>query len=354
MVANNRVNGRRRIRLADVAAHVGVSRSTASLVLRGSPLVAEATSVKVLEACKELGYVYNRAASSLRAQRTDSVGLVVTSVGNPFFAELVDGVESALAVSGRTAILGQHSESLHTQEALLSRLMEAGVDGVILTAAYGTEAETLHRLTSAGVAVVSTTRRVVGLDAAYVGPDNHSGARAAAQHVVSAHEPASVAFIGGSPAGSPFVERLSGIQDGLTASGRSPESITTMPCTVSRHDAHAAAIDLLDRIPELPVAVFAYNDVVALGVASATRERGMTIGRDVLLIGFDDIEAARFEQPPISTVRIGVADMGRAAAELLVSIIDGDDTETERTTIPSLIIRRSCGCDVDNFLDDVS
>lgn len=353
MVADKRANGRRRIRLADVAAHVGVSRSTASLVLRGSPLVAEQTSVKVLEACKELGYVYNRAASSLRAQRTDSVGLVVTSVGNPFFAELVDGVESALAVSGRTAILGQHSESLDTQEALLSRLMEAGVDGVILTAAYGTGAESLHRLTSAGVALVSTTRRVAGVGAAYVGPDNHGGARAAAEHVVSAHEPASIAFVGGSPAGSPFVERLAGIQDGLTRAGRSSESVTTMPCTVSRHDAHAAALDLLAAIPELPVAVFAYNDVVALGVASATRERGLTVGRDVLLVGFDDIEAARFEQPPLSTVRIGVTDMGREAAELLVAIIDGDDPETERATIPSLVVRRSCGCDGDNFVNGV-
>ena len=349
---DRRTNGRRRIRLTDVAAHVGVSRSTASLVLRGSPLVAEETSVKVLEACKELGYVYNRAASSLRAQRTDSVGLVVTSVGNPFFAELVDGVESALAVSGRTAILGQHSESLDTQEALLSRLMEAGVDGVILTAAYGTEAESLHRLTSAGVAVVSTTRRVTGAGATYVGPDNHSGARAAAEHVVSSHEPASVAFVGGSPAGSPFVERLAGIRDGLTTAGRNPESITTMPCTVSRHDAHAAAIDLLDGIPELPVAVFAYNDVVALGVASAARERGMTIGRDLLLVGFDDIEAARFEQPPLSTVRIGVTEMGRAAAEQLVAIIDGHDAGTERTTTSTLVVRRSCGCDVENLVDE--
>ncbi len=354
MVADKRVNGRRRIRLADVAAHVGVSRSTASLVLRGSPLVAEETSVKVLEACKELSYVYNRAASSLRAQRTDSVGLVVTSVGNPFFAELVDGVESALAASGRTAILAQHSENLSTQEALLSRLMEAGVDGVILTAAYGTQAETLHRVTAAGVAVVSTTRRVAGVNGAYVGSDNQSGARAAAQHVVSTHSAASVAFIGGSPAGSPFVERLSGIWDGLTTAGRDPGAITTMPCTVSRHDAHEAAISLLDRRPELPVAVFAYNDVVALGVASAARERGMTIGRDVLLVGFDDIEGARFEQPPLSTVRIGVAEMGRAAAELLVAVIDGvDNTETERTTVPSLVIRRSCGCEVDELVEEV-
>lgn len=309
--------------------------------------MAEETSTKVLQACKELGYVYNRAASSLRAQRTDSVGLVVTSVGNPFFAELVDGVESALAVSGRTAILGQHSENLQTQEALLRRLMEAGVDGVILTAAYGTDAKTLRPLASAGVAWVSATRRVAGADGAYVGPDNHSGARAAVQHVVSSHDPASVAFVGGSPAGSPFVERLAGLRDGLQGAGRTPEEITTLPCTVSRHDAHRTAIDLLDSVPELPVAVFAYNDVVALGVASAARERGMAIGRDVLLVGFDDIEGARFEQPSLTTVRIGVSEMGRAAAELLVAIIEGDNTETDRTNTPSLVIRRSCGCDVD-------
>ena len=312
--------------------------------------MAEETSNKVLQACKELGYVYNRAASSLRAQRTDSVGLVVTSVGNPFFAELVDGVESALAVSGRTAILGQHSENPQTQEALLSRLMEAGVDGVILTAAYGTDAKTLRRLASAGVAWVSATRRVAGADGAYVGPDNHSGARAAALHVVSSHHPASVAFVGGSPAGSPFVERLAGIREGLLEAGRASEKITTMPSAVSRHDAHRTAGDLLDGVAELPVAVLAYNDVVALGVASAARERSMTIGRDVLLVGFDDIETARFEQPPLTTVRIGVSEMGRSAAELLVAIIEGDDSEADRTSTPSLVVRRSCGCDVGEVL----
>ncbi len=347
--------GRRRVRLADVAASVGVSRSTASLVLRGSPLVAEETRAKVLQACKDLGYVYNRAASSLRAQRTDSVGVVVTSVGNPFFAELVDGVESTLSVSGRTAILAQHSESLRAQDDLLSRLMEAGVDGVIVTAAYGTERATLERLTAAGVAVVSTTRRVPGVGGAYVGSDNVGGAQAAGHHVASVHSPSSMALVGGSPAGSPFLERSGGIRAGVAEAGADPDRIIMMPCTVSRHDAHTAATDLLGGYPELPIAVFAYNDVVALGVASAARERGLTVGRDVLLVGFDDIEAARFEQPPLSTVRVGVAEMGAAAADLLVDIIEGVDVaEPDRVVGSSLVIRRSCGCDADEPVGEMS
>lgn len=351
---SRRTPSRKRVRLADVAEAVGVSRSTASLVLRGSPLVADATRKKVLDGCKEFGYVYSRAASSLRAQRTGSIGVVVTTVGNPFFAEVVNGIESQLAETDRTAILGQHSEGRTAQEALLNRLMESGVDGVIWTAAYDTPAESVERLRAAGIAVVMCTRRVAGLDAPYVGADNVTGASSAAEHVISRHNPESIALLGGWPTGSPYLERSAGIRSGLQKVGVDPDAMVTLPSPVSRKEAHTAACQFFASRPTLPVAVFAYNDVVALGVASAARRMGLSVGRDVVLVGFDDIEAAQFEQPSLSTVRVGASMIGEAAADLLVDMVEGSETVSDRIIAASFVARASCGCPHPESDDDVT
>src|ERR687888_406599 len=128
----------KRVTLLDIAADAGVSRATVSLVMRNSPLPAAETRERVLDSAERLGYVYDRVAASLRSQRSAAVGIVITSVGNPFFAEITTGVESVLSETGRPVILGQHSESLATQERLLSQMLEYRVDGVILTPVNGT------------------------------------------------------------------------------------------------------------------------------------------------------------------------------------------------------------------------
>src|ERR671934_161022 len=167
----------KQVTLLDIAADAGVSRATVSLVMRDSPLVAAETRERVLDSAERLGYVYHRVAASLRSQRSGAVGLVITSVGNPFFAELTTGVESVLSETGRLAILGQHSESLATQERLLNQLLEYRVDGVILTPVNGTPAATIERLTASGVAVVLCVRRLAGVVATYVGSDNIQASR---------------------------------------------------------------------------------------------------------------------------------------------------------------------------------
>src|SRR6266516_1654877 len=173
----------KRITLLDIAADAGVSRATVSLVMRESPLVAAETRERVLLSAERLGYVYDRVAASLRSQRSAAVGLVITSVGNPFFAEITTGVESVLSDTGRLAILGQHSESLETQERLLNQILEDRLDGVILTPVAGPPPKMIERLTHAGVTVLLCVRRLAGVDVSYVGSDNEGGARAAALHL---------------------------------------------------------------------------------------------------------------------------------------------------------------------------
>ncbi len=332
-----------RVRLADVAAAVGVSRSTASLVQRDSPLVSDATREKVLAAFDEMGYVYNRAASSLRSDKTGLVGVVVTTIGNPFFAEVVDGIESTLAGTGHTAILGQHSESVDSQTDLLNRFMEAGVDGVIITAASGSTASSFKRLLNAGVATVFCVRRVESLAVNYVGADAETAAVDLTRHVLSKNTPSTIAFIGGSSKSSPYKARISGLRAVAAENDFAVDDIVELPGMVSRAAAYEVSKEFFERSPAYPVAVFSYNDVVALGVYAAARELGLRIGRDVLVTGFDDIEAARYEQPPLTTVNLGAKQIGETAARVLNEIAGGNEQPVEHIIPTSLQIRRSCG-----------
>lgn len=332
----------------DVAALAGVSRATVSLVLRESTLVADDTRANVLASCEELGYVYNRAASGLRSQTSGSVGVVVTSVGNPFFAEVTTGIESVLADSDRLVVLGQHSESLEQQDRLLSRLMGYRVDGVILTAVAGTSKATVERLIDHGISVVLCTRRVANTSAGYVGSDNVKGARRAVDHLLGSHDVKSIAFIGGRELGSPHVERKAGVLAAVVGAGLSTESLVVIPSSPTRQAAYEATVELLDESDAKPVGIFAYNDLVAFGVAAAARAAGRVVGEDVLLVGFDDVQASRFEQPPLSTMSIDTEGLGRAAAEALVDLIENRGDPKEVLLETSLIVRSSCGCDLDS------
>jgi LacI family transcriptional regulator len=333
------------ITLKDIAAHAGVSRATVSLVMRESPLVATSTRENVLRSAEELGYVYNRAASSLRGGRSGSVGVMVTSVGNPFFAEVTTGVESVLSSTDRLVMLGQHSESVEMQDRLLNRLLEYRVDGVILTAVAGTEAAVINRLDDKGVAVVLCTRRIDGASAAsYVGSDNEGGARRAVEHLIDHHSVAMLAFVGGRESGSPRIERARGMGQALADAGFAAERVRSLPSPPTRDDGYAETARLLADAPRLPLGIFAYNDVVAFGVAAAVRHAGLVVGRDVLLIGFDDVQASRFEQPPLSTVAIDAVGLGSAAADTLVRMIDTGCDPVDVVRANSLVIRESCGC----------
>lgn len=314
--------------------------------MRESPAVAVATRDRVLAAAKALGYVYNRAASSLRTSQSGSVGILVTTVGNPFFAEIIEGVESVLSSSDRLVILGQHSESLDMQDRLLNRLLEYRVDGVILTAASGTSTETINRLTDMGVAVVLCTRRIDGTNASYVGSDNEAGARQAVGHLVHDHDIRSLAFVGGLASGSPHIERSRGMKKALRRTTLTKDAIFTLPTAPTREDAYHATTALLRSSPSLPLGIFAYNDVVAFGVAASVRDAGLVVGRDVLLVGFDDVQASLFEQPPLTTVAIGAAALGARAAETLVDLIVSKGQPVEVVCENSLVVRGSCGCAV--------
>lgn len=329
------------VTLEDVARHAGVSRSTVSLVLGGSRLVARATRERVSASMKALGYVYNRNAALLRSHRSRTVGLLLCQITEPFYAELTDGLDAALDHAGCGAFLANAAESLDRQTRFIERMREHHVDGLVLCPVEGTSPRTIEQLRAWRLPCVQALR-LVSADADFVGTDNRAGTDAATTHLIGlGHR--RIAFIGGLRRTSVSRDRIGGYRDAMRRHGLEISNDLVIRCASTRRAGAEAVAMLLDR-GEPPTAAVCYNDVVAFGVMFGLHDRGLRPGRDFAVVGFDDIDEAEMWRPGLTTVAIDSRQLGRAAADLLLQRIAApDEAPTLYLTTPRLIVRESCG-----------
>ena len=330
-----------RVTLIDVARHCGVSRATVSLVLNDSPLVAAKTRDRVHQAMVELGYVYNRAAASLRTQHSDAIGVVLTNITNPYFAEFAAGLQDALTSSGTVPLLAVSGEERALQHRLVKSLVERNVDGIVLVPAHGTSPGDLPDLL--GTPLVLLARRLNGLDVDYVGAQNHDGGYAAAEHLYS-HGCRQIAFVGGFTDSSAREERAAGVAEFLNDRGLTLNADHSVVCEPARPQAREAAMRLLTTDPDVD-GVVCFSDVVAFGVLDAIADLGRTIGSDVRVIGFDDVHDAGLNRPSLSSVAVPARETGRRAGQLVLDRVAGSTEPTVREEFPTkLEPRETCGC----------
>lgn len=328
----------KRVTLLDVAARAGVSRATASLVVRGSPLVTDETHGKVVAAMAELGYVYNRAAASLRSRRSRAIGLVVTDITNPFFAQMTIGSETALEEADYAVLLGNTSERLSKQDLLLEAMHGYAVDGILLAPAMGTEIEVIERLRRWRLPFVLVVRYLFDVEADYVGADNTAGAEMAVERLVeNGHR--RIAFLGGAVNSSARRDRLQGLRNVLARHVILADEALFVTSPVTRDGGRRAVLDVL-ALEDPPTAALCYNDVVAFGVMLGLQATGCQPGRDFDVIGFDDIEEAALWQPALTTVAIDPQRIGAEAARLLLERIDNPDAPPRRVILPPRLVVR--------------
>jgi LacI family transcriptional regulator len=325
-----------RLTLKDIAEACGLSRSAVSLVMQDSPRVSAATKERVRQAMVDMGYVYDRAAANLRTRRSMTVGLIVTNVRNPYFAELTMAIEHGLHDAGYTLLLGYSHDELDRQERLMSTMTEHRADGIIILPAAGTTEQSLRPLSGPGGAPhVLIARQVKGYDADYVGVNNVKSGVLLGDHIrdIGAR---TVAFVGG-PAGSDArTQRHRGVQRILKAAG-----VQLTPR--SKHASHSTPFDGAQVTRELlesgsqPDAIIAYSDAVAFGVQHALRERGLRVGVDVALGSFDDTTEARHQNPPLTSVSTFPTQIGEQAARLLLARITAPDQATEAVIVEPVL-----------------
>lgn len=332
----------KRVTLIDVAKDAEVSRATASLVLRGSPLVSKTTRERVHASMKKLGYVYNRAAASLRAQKSHAIGLAVTDITNPFFAELAISIEAQLDELKYSVLMMNTSENLEKQDHFLEAMHGYQVDGMLLCPAPGTTLETIEQLKRWHLPCVLITRHVPDINYDYVGAHNISGTTMAVNHLLEiGHR--RIAFLGGPERASARKERLTGYRDTLAANGISFDESLTITSPVSR-DGGFEAVKRLLKLPNPPTAALCYNDVVAFGAMLGLQSENRQPGKDFGIIGFDNVADAALVRPALTTISITPSQVGEEAAKLLLERIAEPQKPARRVILkPELIIRESCG-----------
>lgn len=328
----------RRVTVRDVAAAAGVSLATASRALSGGPRVNPETRRRVLRASEELGWSANALARALRTRHTGTIGVVVPSVNNPYFAMLLEGLESQLAASDRSLIVcnagGSSAKEAERIDVLLSRM----VDGLVIVACGGAESlPALHRA-ARQVPTVLLDRSVEDSGLDYVGTDNVEGMRLVLAHLERAGV-RSVAFVGGDLRASTGRERLRGFR--RHAERFEFEVLGEHSGDFSFAWGAEAARRLLAE-PRLPDAIVCSADIVAAGVLMVLHQADVAVPGQVRVTGFDNIEMDEITYPPLTSVRQAMESQTREALRLLDARAEDRDRSGSRIVLaPELVFRES-------------
>lgn len=327
--------------LRDVARHAGVSIATVSATINRTAYVSPELQDRVRHAIAETGYYPDGIARSLKKRATQTLGLIISDITNPFFTALVRGIEDAANVRGHAVILCNTDERLEKERAYLALLRSRRVDGVIMAPAGAVE--DYHRFILDGqTPVVFIDRRIPTVPADAVVVDNVAGARQAVAHLVAlGHR--RIGAITGLPRISTTLERIQGYRDALGGSGL-PSDPELLRDGHSRLEGGYQAGGALLDLPRRPTAIFATNNLMAIGLMRAVAERGLRCPEDLSVACFDDFEWASVFRPRLTTVAQPTYEMGAKAVELLFTRLDGASPAGPREIVlsPRLVVRDSC------------
>jgi LacI family transcriptional regulator len=323
----------------DVAARAGVSVGTVSNVLNHPEKVSEAVVLRVQGAIAELGFIRNDAARQLRAGRSKTVGLVVLDVRNPFFTDVARGAEDQAALAGLSVILGNSDEDPGRESAYLDLFEQQRVLGVLISP-YGDITERLERLKRRGIPAVLVDRTSADGSVSSVAVDDVAGGRMAVDHLVTTGR-TRIAFIGGPIGIRQVADRLEGAR--LAADRRATlEVIPLDGHSVIAGREVGASIAARPRTGR-PDAIFAANDLVALGVLQALAMQGrIDVPGEIALIGYDDIDFAAAAVVPLSSIRQPSALIGQTATQILLEEAADPSIEPRQVLFqPELVVRAS-------------
>ena len=327
------------VTIKDVAKAANVSIASASRAMNGHGSVSPEVRRRVDQAARELRYIPHSGARSLITRRTQTIGVLLPDLHGEFFSELIRGIDQR-ARADRMHVLVSSSHGDADEAIAAIRTMRGRVDGLLVMSPH-VDASALREHLPPSIPVVLMNTPVEAHDAETcdaIGVDNYAGARAMVEHL-AARGCKRIALVSGPGANFDAQERLRGYRDALAASVPGAEPII-VDGDFSEQSGYRAGQQLLG-LAKRPDAIFAANDMMAIGCLFALNEAGVQVPGDIALAGFDDIPIARFVTPPLTTVRVRIADLGQQAMAALMQALQGTRGEASQILPVELVARES-------------
>ncbi|MCP9488013.1 MAG: LacI family transcriptional regulator [Gaiellaceae bacterium MAG52_C11] len=322
----------------DVARLAGVSTATVSRALNGSGQIAPATSAAIDAAVSQLGYQPNTIARSLVTKSTQTIALLLPDIANPFYAALVSGIQERALASGSTMLLCTTEGVPEREEQYLSLLRAKQVDGVLVDGLV-LPPERIADFVREGLPIVCLDRDIDSTSVPLVQVDNRVGAQLATQHLLSLGH-TRIGHVAGAPGLRISDERIGGYRDALAAAAVERDPTLVAVGSFTEEGGYEAMRALLAA--STLTAVFAANDLSALGVMHAIAESGRRVPDDVSVVGFDDLRLAAHTTPPLTTVHQPAFEIAQRATQLLLDLARGCDVPQRLHLLePELVVRSS-------------
>ncbi|MBZ0277065.1 MAG: LacI family transcriptional regulator [Anaerolineae bacterium] len=326
--------------IRDVAKAANVSISTISHVINETRYVSPDTRERVLRAMQQLNYQHNRVASSLRNRKTYTIGVLLPNSANPYFAELLAGIEAACFEQDYHIIMGNANDDPAREQSYLKVLLSRQVDGILLIST-GAFADSIHLLRENKTPVVMVDRSTELTTVDELFTDNQGGGHLATAHLLAlGHR--RIGCVTGPSFLTPSAARVQGYRDAFAAVGEPLREEWIVTGDFQHAGGYRAAQKLL-ALDDTLTAIFACNDVMAIGVMAALQEAGLRVPQDVSVIGYDDIPLASYSNPRLTTIAQPARELGHLAVERLLERLDDPDVPARLDMLPvTLVERDSC------------
>jgi DNA-binding LacI/PurR family transcriptional regulator len=325
--------------IKDIARLARVSHSTVSRALRHSPLVNRETGDLIRRLAEDSGYRASAAARSLVTRRSETIGVVVTNIADPFVAGVVSGIEDEAVARGFSVFLANSHAQPEREVKVVRSFEERRVDGIIITSS---RVGALHvdALSRMRVPIVLLNNQHPTEFVHSVMIDNTQASAGLTAHLIGlGHR--RIAYVGDRFGYQSDTERFAGYRHAIEAAGLAFEPDLVVHGDGKPDGAQPAMARLL-ALPQPPTAVFCYNDMSALGALREIRSRGLSVPGDISVAGFDDLYLSEYVEPPLTTVRQPMHDMGRMAVETLLGLIAGETPPAQNRKVPGeLVVRGS-------------
>lgn len=328
------------VTIKDIARRLNISHTTVSRALRDSPLIAEETAEKIRKTAFEMGYFPSAAARSLKTKRSQALGVVVTSIDDPFFGEILQGIEDVAQENGYSLFIAAGQHDPQREQGIVQAMVEHRVDGLIICSTPFS-AKQGRRLLEYGVPIAVINNQAVDDSIYSIYHDDVNGTRQITRHLLElGHR--RIAYLGNALSGRTTLDRLTGFQAEMKAAGLPVPDAYVHQVQGGKPENGLAGISHFLGLPVPPTAVICFNDMIAIGVLHGLREASIRVPEDISITGFDNITFSAFTAPPLTTFDQPKRDIGAEAARLVLTLLDTTENGSQPKTqmlLGSLLVR---------------